>query len=69
MNSCLPSKLASTTVFFQLFPLVAFTRFRGVCYRSHAYSLARLMGEFFDGFLTVIAATAMLYGLRSALLQ
>ena len=61
--------LASYTVFSQVFPLVAFTRFWGVCFRSQRLHLARLMGEFFDGFLTVVAATAMLYWLRSALLQ
>ena len=34
-------------------------------FARNAYGLARLTGEFFDGFLTVVAATAMLYGLRS----
>ena len=43
------------------------TRFSGVCFRSQRLRLARLMGELFDGFLTVVAATAMLYGLRSLL--
>ena len=38
-------------------------------FARNPYSLARLTGEFSDGFLTVIAATAMLYWLRSALLQ
>ena len=52
-------------VFSQLFPFVALTRFWGVCFRSQRLRLARLMGEFPDGFLTVVAATAMLYGLRS----
>ena len=56
-------------VFSQLFPFVALTRFWGVCFRSQRLRLARLMGEFPDGFLTVVAATAMLCWLRSALLQ
>ena len=60
---------ASSTVFTQLFPLVALTQLRGVCFRSQRLRLARLMGEFFDGFLTVVAATFMLHGLRSTLLQ
>ena len=37
--------------------------------RSQRLRLARLMGEFSDGFLTVVAVTAMLYGLRSTGLQ
>ena len=56
-------------VFSQLFPFVALTRFWGVCFRSQRLRLARLMGEFSDGFLTVTVATAILYRLRSALLQ
>ena len=60
-------RLASSTVFSQLFPFVALTRFWGVCFRSQRLRLARLMGEFSDGFLTVVAATAMLYWLRSLL--
>ena len=43
--------------------------FGASAFARNAYSLARLLGEFFDGFLTVIAATAMLYWMRSALLQ
>ena len=50
-------------VFFQLLSLIALTRFRGVCFRSQRLHLARLMGEFSDGFLTVVAATVMLYRL------
>ena len=38
-------------------------------FARNTYGLARLMGEFPDGFLTVVAATAMLYWLRSTLLQ
>ena len=53
-------RLASSTVFYQLFPFVALTRFWAVCFRSQRLRLARLMGEFSDGFLTVIAATAMI---------
>ena len=60
-------RLASSTVFSQLFPFVALTRFWGVCFRSQRLRLARLMGEFSDGFFTVVAATAMLYWLRSLL--
>ena len=48
-------------VFSQLLPLIALTRFLGVCFRSQRLRLARLMGEFSDGFLTVLAAMAMLY--------
>ena len=55
--------LASSTVFSQLLPFVALTRFWGVCFRSQRLRLARLRGEFSDGFLTVVAATTMLYGL------
>ena len=55
------SSLASSSVFYQLLPLIALTWFRGVCFRSQRHGLARLMGEFFDGFLTVVAAMAMLY--------
>ena len=46
-------------VFSQLFPFVAITRFWGVCFRSQRLRLARLMGEFSDGFLTVVAATSL----------
>ena len=35
--------------------------FGASAFARNAYSLARLMGEFSDGFLTVVAATAMLY--------
>ena len=66
---CLEVKQASSTVFSQLLPFVALTRFWGVCFRSQRLRLARLQGEFSDGFLTVVAATAMLYGLRSTWLQ
>ena len=52
-------RMASSTVFSQLFPLVALTQLRGVCFRSQRLRPARLMGEFFDGFLTVVAATAI----------
>ena len=62
------SRQVSSTVFSQLFPFVAITRFLGVCFRSQRLRLAHLMGEFSDGFLTVVAATGMLYGLRSTLL-
>ena len=48
-------------VFSQFLSFVAFTRFWGVCFRSQRLRLARLMGEFIDGFLTVIAYTVMLY--------
>ena len=37
---------ASSTVFYQLLPFVAITRFWGVCFRSQRLRLARLMGEF-----------------------
>ena len=57
----LQGRLAFSTVFSQLFPFVAITRFWGVCFRSQRLRLARLMDEFFDGFFTVVAATAMLY--------
>ena len=66
---CLGVKLASSMVFSQLLPFVTFTRFWGVCFRSQRLRLARLRGEFSDGFLTVVAVTAMPYGLRSTLLQ
>ena len=56
-------------VFSQPLPFIAITRFWGVCFRSQRLRLARLMGEFSDGFLTVVAVTAVLYGLRSMLLQ
>ena len=52
-------RLASSTVFSQFLPFVAITRFCGVCFRSQHLRLARLMGEFSDGFLTVVAVTAM----------
>ena len=68
-TSCVTGMLATYTGFSQILPLVALTRFRGVCFRSQRLRLARLRGEFSDGFLTVVAATAMLYGLRSTLLQ
>ena len=68
-TSCVTGRLVSSTVFYQLLPFVAITRFWGVCFRSQRLRLARLMGEFSDGFLTVIAATDMLYGLRSTLLH
>ena len=67
--SCSVGSRASSTVFSQLLPFVAITRFWGVCFRSQRLRLARLMGEFSDGFLTVVAVTAMLYGLRSLLLS
>ena len=54
----------ASTVFSQFFPFVAITRFWGVCFRSQRLRLARLMGEFSDGFLTVVTATVILYGLR-----
>ena len=60
---------ASSTVFSQFLPFVALTRFWGVCFRSQRLRLARLMGEFSDGFLTVVAASAMLHGLDSTWLQ
>ena len=66
---CEGVRLASSTGFSQLFPFVALTRFWGVCFRSQRLRLARLMGEFSDGFLTVVAATAMLDQLRSTWLQ
>ena len=61
------SKQASSTVFSQLLPLIVITRFWGVCFRSQRLRLARLLGEFPDGFLTVVAITAMRYGLCSLL--
>ena len=66
---CAQGKLASSTVFFHLLLFAALTRYWGVCFRSQRLRLARLMGEFSDGFLTVVAAAAMLYWLRSTLLQ
>ena len=63
-TSCSQGRLAASTVFSQLLPFVALTRFWGVCFRSQRLRLARLRGVFSDGFLTVVAATAMLYGLR-----
>ena len=56
-----------STVFSQLLPFVAITRFWDICFRSQRLRLVRLMDEFSDGFLTVVAATAPLYGLRSTL--
>ena len=35
--------------------------FGASAFTRNAYGLARLMGEFSDGFLTVVAATVMLY--------
>ena len=64
----LRSKWASYTVFSQLLSFVALTRFWGVCFRLQRLRLACLMGEFSDGFLTVVAATVMRYELRSPLL-
>ena len=61
--------MASSTVFTQLLPLVSLAQLRGVCFRSQRLRLALLMGEFSDSFLTVVAATVMLYGLCSTLLQ
>ena len=68
-TSCSQSRLASSTIFSQFLSFVTITRFWGVCFRSQRLRLARLRGEFSDGFLTVVAVTAMLYGLRSTLLQ
>ena len=65
MRPRLRSSQASSTVFSQFLPFVALTRFGGVCFRLQRLRLARLMGEFSDGFLTVVAATAMLYGLAA----
>ena len=42
--------------------------FGASAFARNAYNLTRLPGEFSDGFLTVVAATAMLYWLRSTLL-
>ena len=59
-------------VFHGFLPVPSFRcyyRVLGVCFRSQHLRPARLMGEFSDGLLTVVAATAMLYGLRSTLLQ
>ncbi len=64
---CLLGMQASSTVFSQFLPFVALTRFWGVCFRSQRLRLARFRGEFSDGFLTVVAVTAMLYWLRSLL--
>ena len=66
-TSCVTGRLAASTVFSQLLPFIALTRFWGVCFRSQRLRLARLRGKFSDGFLTVAAATAMLYGLHSLL--
>ena len=43
--------------------------FGASAFARNACGLARLMGEFSDGFLTVVATTAMLYGLRSTWLM
>ena len=67
--SCSRRRLAASTIFSQFLSFVAFTRFWGVCFRSQRLRLARLRGEFSDGFLTVVAVTAMLYELCSTLLQ
>ena len=64
LRECSRGRRVSSTVFFQLLPFFALTRFWGVCFRSQRLRLARLMGEFSDGFLTVVAVTAMRYGLR-----
>ena len=66
-TSCVTGRLAASTVFSQPLLFVALTRFWGVCFRSQRLRLARLMGEFSDGFLTVVAITAMRCGLRSLL--
>ena len=66
---CLEVRLASSTVFSQLLPLIALTQLQGVCFRSQRLQPTLLMGEFPDSFLTVVAATVMLYGLRSTLLR
>ena len=66
---CLGGRPASSTVFSQLLPFFALTRFWGVCFRSQRLPLARLRGEFSDGFLTVVAATAMLDRLYSTWVQ
>ena len=67
LGGCSRSSLASFTVFYQLLTFVVLALFLGVCFRSQRLRLASLMGEFSDGFLTVVAATAMLYWLRSLL--
>ena len=66
-SGCFQGKLASSTVSSQVLPFIAITRFWGVCFRSQRLRLARLMGEFPDGFLTLVAVTVMRYGLRSLL--
>ena len=43
--------------------------FGAPAFARNAYGLAPLMGEFSDSFLTVFAATVMLYGLCSTLLR
>ena len=53
LTSCAASRQPSSTVFSQRLPFIALTRFWGVCFRSQRLRLARLMGEFPDGFLTV----------------
>ena len=65
-TGCRRSILASFTVFCQLFPFVALTWFWASAFARNAYSLARLMGEFFDCFLTVVSYTA---GLTLSLVQ
>ena len=62
---CAQGRLASSTVFSQFLLFVVLTRFWGVCFRSQRLRLARLMGEFSDGFLTVVASPVMLCGLCS----
>ena len=69
MGRLLRSRQASSIVFAQFLPFVAITRFWGFCFRSQRLRLARLRGEFSDGFLTVVAVTAMRHWLRSTLLQ
>ena len=69
VNDRARSSQASSTVFSQFLPFVSLTLFLGFCFRSQRLRLARLRGEFPDGFFTVVAATAMLYGLRSTWLQ
>ena len=56
MLACALGSRSSPTVFYQFFPFVAITRFCGVFFRSQRLRLARLMGEFSDGFLSMIVA-------------
>ena len=60
-KTCFSSSQAASTVFSQLLLLIALTRFWGFCFRSQRLRLARLSGEFSDGFLTVVPAAAMLH--------